>query len=204
MKELQIVISDDPEALRGRLQRLLKRQAASSIEEEAHRSVPRETHRHSVTVFDASAPSVRAVDLHRLRRSEPQMALVVMTVHDLEQVALDLTSAGNAGAARSNAANHLIAAVRALSPKAAAGQELPEPPAAPTGARSGSRRQLSPREREVLRLLAEGRTHRQVATLLKLSVRTVDSHCANIMAKLGAHSLSELVRYAIRHQIVAA
>jgi len=68
--------------------------------------------------------------------------------------------------------------------------------------RGATRQPLSPREREVLRFVAEGKTSRQVATLLGLSVRTVDAHRASIMRRLGIHDTAGLVRYAIRQGLV--
>jgi DNA-binding NarL/FixJ family response regulator len=67
-----------------------------------------------------------------------------------------------------------------------------------------SRGQLTPREMEILRLLAEGKVNKEVATLLGISVRTVETHRAKIMLKLGLHSLAELIYYALRHGIVSA
>jgi len=63
-------------------------------------------------------------------------------------------------------------------------------------------RTLTPREREVVQLLAEGKTSKEVAAILKIAVKTAETHRANVMHKLGAHSLSDVVRYAIRNRII--
>ena len=63
---------------------------------------------------------------------------------------------------------------------------------------------LSAREREIIQLLAEGKSNKEVATVLKISVKTAETHRTNVMRKLGAHSLAELVRYAIRNRIIEA
>jgi len=67
-----------------------------------------------------------------------------------------------------------------------------------------SQGQLTPREMEILHLLAEGKANKQIAALLGISVRTVETHRAKIMLKLGLHSLAELIHYALRHGIVSA
>jgi DNA-binding CsgD family transcriptional regulator len=67
-----------------------------------------------------------------------------------------------------------------------------------------ARNRLTPREREIVQLLAEGKSSKEVAELLTISVKTADTHRANIMRKLDLHSVTELVRYAVRNQIVKA
>jgi DNA-binding CsgD family transcriptional regulator len=74
----------------------------------------------------------------------------------------------------------------------------PVQPAAPT------RNRLTPREREIVQLLAEGKSSKEVAVVLGISVKTAETHRANIMRKLQLHSVSELVRYAIKNQIIEA
>ncbi len=76
------------------------------------------------------------------------------------------------------------------------------PPAEPKNDAPPASRQLSARELEVMQLLAEGRTNKEVAGHLGIRVRTVESHRAHIMSKLRFHSLSDVVRYAVRHHIV--
>ena len=65
-----------------------------------------------------------------------------------------------------------------------------------------SRRRLTPREREILQLLAEGKSNKEVAVLLGISVKTAETHRANIMLKMSFHSITELVHYAVRNQII--
>jgi DNA-binding CsgD family transcriptional regulator len=67
-----------------------------------------------------------------------------------------------------------------------------------------ARNRLTPREREIVQLLAEGKSSKEVAEFLTISVKTADTHRANIMRKLDLHSVTELVRYAVRNQIVKA
>jgi DNA-binding NarL/FixJ family response regulator len=71
-----------------------------------------------------------------------------------------------------------------------------------TGARNGKSERLSPREREVLPLLAEGRSNKEIAAFLGIATKTAETHRARIMAKLEVHSMSELVRYAIRNRFI--
>ena len=82
--------------------------------------------------------------------------------------------------------------------RGAAARTAPVQPAAPT------RNRLTPREREIVQLLAEGKSSKEVAVVLGISVKTAETHRANIMRKLQLHSVSELVRYAIKNQIIEA
>ncbi|MGH9722174.1 MAG: response regulator [Bryobacteraceae bacterium] len=212
MRELRILVADDHEIVRCGLRRLLEGQPGWTVVDEASNgseAVDKAAeHQPDVVVLDISMPGLNGVEATRqIRAAHPNTEILVMTVHDSEQMALDLISAGARGyLTKADAANDLIAAVQALSKHGTYfNARVSDVLLNARGAGSSwPRRTLTPREREVLGLLAEGKTHREVATALRLSVRTVDSHCANIMDKLDLHSLGELIHYAIRHHIVAA
>jgi len=130
-------------------------------------------------------------------------------MHESEQVIREVLAAGARGyVLKSDAGRDLISAVEALSrhktffTSRVAEMVLQKylegnPEMVKSDATS-----LTPREREVVQLVAEGRTNKEVATTLNISVKTAETHRTNIMRKLDCHSLSELVRYAIRNKII--
>jgi len=134
-------------------------------------------------------------------------------MHESEQLVQEVVRAGAQGyVLKSDAGRDLVAAIEALSQRKAFftssvakivldGYRKMGSQAAHAG---GPFSLLSPREREILQLLAEGKSNNQVAELLYISAKTVETHRAHIMAKLNLHSITELVHYAIRNKIVEA
>ena len=163
-----------------------------------------------VVILDIGMPNLNGLEATRqILKTNPQIKVLVLTLHDSDQVVQEVLNAGARGfLLKTDAARDLVAAVEALrrgktyfTPKVAAmvldsrreNAAAPEPPA---------RSQLTPREREVVQLLAEGKSSKEVAVILGLSVKTAETHRSNIMRKLELHSVSDLVLYAVRNNIV--
>jgi DNA-binding NarL/FixJ family response regulator len=170
--------------------------------------------RPDVAVVDLTMPRLNGVDaIRQIKRDAPEVEVVVLSVHDSEAYVVQALRAGAAGyVLKRNAATELVAAIRAaqegqayLHPSIArrviddyvsrirAAEDVPSEP---------HERLLTPREREVLQLAAEGHSTRAIAGLLCLSTKTVEHHRASVMTKLGLHGQTELVKYAIRAGLV--
>ena len=170
--------------------------------------------RPDVAVVDLTMPRLNGVEaIRQIRRDCPSTEVVVLSVHDSEAYVVQALRAGAAGyVLKRNAATELAAAIRA----AHAGQAYLHPSVArrviddylsrihssSDSTVSEPHERLTPREREVLQLAAEGHTTRAIAGLLCLSTKTVEHHRASIMTKLGLHGQTELVKYAIRAGLV--
>jgi DNA-binding NarL/FixJ family response regulator len=167
-----------------------------------------------IVIMDLHMPGLNGLDATRqLLALSPETRVLVLTLEDTDQLVREVLAAGARGfVLKSDAARHLVTAVEALaegrtyftsriSELVLAGFLNPSE-GEPAGTESASR--LSPREREVVQLLAEGKSNKEVADVLHLSVKTVETHRAKIMAKLELKSFSDMVRYAIRNRIVQA
>jgi DNA-binding NarL/FixJ family response regulator len=165
-----------------------------------------------LVVIDLSMPRVNGLTaVPEILRASPSSRILVFSMHDEEELIQRTLHAGASGyVLKSDAEQSLVRAAAAI----AAGRKFVSPSVsrivlnhAPTV--GASRRQrplpyLTAREQEVLQLLAEGLSNKQVADVLDLSVRTAENHRARLMKKLGVHTLSGLVRYAIRNHIIHA
>jgi DNA-binding NarL/FixJ family response regulator len=166
-----------------------------------------------VAVVDLTMPRLNGVEaIRQIKRDVPSTEVVVLSVHDSEAYVVQALRAGAAGyVLKRNAATELAAAIRAahdgqayLHPSIARrviDDYLSRIHASPGQAAEPYER-LTPREREVLQLAAEGHTTRAIAGLLCLSTKTVEHHRASLMTKLGLHGQTELVKYAIRAGLV--
>jgi len=170
--------------------------------------------RPDVAVVDLTMPRLNGVEaIRQIKRDLPETEVVVLSVHDSEPYVVQALRAGAAGyVLKRNAATELAAAIRA----AHDGQAYLHPSIArrviddylsrihaSEDAASEPHERLTPREREVLQLAAEGHTTRAIAGLLCLSTKTVEHHRASLMTKLGLRGQTELVKYAIRAGLVS-
>jgi DNA-binding NarL/FixJ family response regulator len=147
-----------------------------------------------VVVLDLSMPELNGLEATRqIRRELPHTEVLIFTMHETEQLIREVLSAGARGyVLKSDAGRHLTSAVEALShhkPFFTAGSVF---------------RTLTDREREIVQMLAEGKSNKEIATKLSISVKTVETHRATVMRKLDINSIVELVHYAIRNQLVEA
>ena len=214
---LRILVADDHEVVRRGLVVLLQGQSEWEICGEAGdgREAVEKTQKlkPDVVILDIGMPSLNGLEATRqILKSNPQTRVLILTLHDSDQVVREVLNAGARGfLLKSDAARDLVAAVEALrrdktyfTSKVAAmvleGYLKNGTGAAPTP--SPARSRLTPREREIVQLLAEGKSTKEVAVALGLSVKTAETHRSNIMRKLELHSVSDLVLYAVRNNIV--
>jgi DNA-binding NarL/FixJ family response regulator len=170
--------------------------------------------RPDVAVIDLTMPRLSGVEaIRQIKRDFGDVEVVVLSVHDSEPYVVQALRAGAAGyVLKRNAATELAAAIRAahegqayLHPSIARrviDDFLSRVPVTEHAAAAERHDRLSPREREVLQLAAEGHSTKAIAGLLSLSTKTVEHHRASIMTKLGLHGQTELVKYAIRAGLV--
>ena len=216
----RILLADDHEIVRRGLSALLRAQPDWEVCGEA--SNGREavekvlTLKPEVVILDIGMPTLNGLEATRqILKANPQVKVLILTLHDSDQVVQEVLNAGARGfLLKSDAARDLVAAVEALrrdkiyfTPRVASmvlegylrrgnhpnNGDIPE---------SVTRSRLTPREREIVQLLAEGKSSKEVAVALGLSVKTAETHRSNIMRKLELHSVSDLVLYAVRNNIV--
>jgi DNA-binding NarL/FixJ family response regulator len=210
----RILLADDHELIRQGLRRILEQKREWVICGEAangREAVAKARNlKPDVVVLDFAMPELNGLEAARqLRAALPETEILFLTLHDSDQLALAAWEAGaRAYLLKTDVSRTLVAAIERLArhrsfvtPRlerllaaARAGK-----PSAATAARP-----LTPREREILQLVAEGRSTKEVAEVLGISVKTAETHRTNLMRKLHLHSVSELVRYAIRENLATA
>jgi DNA-binding NarL/FixJ family response regulator len=216
MGTFRILVADDHEVVRKGLVALLHAQPDWQVCGEAAegREAVEKTFelKPDVVILDIGMPNLNGLEATRqILRTNPQARVLILTLHDSDQVVREVLNAGARGfLLKSDAARDLVAAVDALrhdktyftSKVAAMVLEgfLKTSPSG--GVPTTGRNRLTPREREVVQLLAEGKSTKEVAVDLGLSVKTAETHRSNIMRKLKLHSVSDLVLYAVRNNIV--
>jgi DNA-binding NarL/FixJ family response regulator len=165
-----------------------------------------------IIVMDISMPDMNGLEATReILKGSPGTEVLILSMHESDQMVYDVLGAGARGyILKRDAGTSLIAALEALRQhklfftsqvsEVVLSGFLGRAPQT-SGADSSSSR-LSARERQIVKLVAESKSNKEVAFILQISVKTVESHRANIMEKLSLHSVTELVRYAIRNNIV--
>ena len=213
---VRILVADDHQVVRTGLRALLESKTGWQVCAEA--SNGREAVEKAgqlkpdVAVLDIGMPLLNGVEATRqIRKLSPQTEILILTMHDSEQLVREVLGAGAHGyILKDDADRNLIAAVDALrrhkpylsSRVSEAVSNAANPSEDGAAFNHASRSRLTPREREIVQLLAEGKSNKEVAGYLGISVKTAETHRANIMLKLDFHSLADLVRYAVRNNII--
>ena len=217
MNPLKILVADDHDVVRRGIRALLEDQPGWEVCAEAtngRQAVEKVKQlKPDVVVLDVTMPELNGLEAARqIRKLFPNVEVLILTMHDSEQVAQEVIKTGARGyILKSDAGRDLVTAVQAVSrhknfftnrvSQMVSDSQLRGGLQAVDAESIGSR--LTAREREIVQLLAEGKANKEVAGLLSISVKTVETHRTNIMRKLDLHSVSELVRYAVRNNIVA-
>jgi two-component system, NarL family, response regulator NreC len=214
MSLLRIILADDHAVMRSGLRVLLERVADFEVIGEAadgREAIEIATKvRPDVAVLDISMPNLNGVEAAR-HISGTGTAVVMLSMHSDESYVLRALKAGaRAYLLKESAEADLIAAIRAVQAgkayfSPAVSRMLVEDYVHQLGDRNieDSYELLTPREREILQLVAEGKSSKDIANVLNLSVYTVDTHRSNIMDKLNLHTVPELILYAVRKGVIA-
>jgi DNA-binding NarL/FixJ family response regulator len=216
MGVLRIMVADDHEVVRKGLVALLQAQPEWQVCGEAgdgREAVEKAIQlKPDILILDIGMPSLNGLEATRqILKTIPNARVLILTLHDSDQVVREVLNAGARGfLLKSDAARDLVAAVEALrhdktyftSKVAAMVLEGYLKGGTPGAVITPGRNRLTPREREIVQLLAEGKSTKEVAVALGLSVKTAETHRSNIMRKLQLHSVSDLVLYAVRNNIV--
>ena len=210
---MRLLVADDHGIVRGGLRLLLERQADMEVVGEAEDGVAALGEalrvRPDVCVLDVAMPRMTGLQAAReIKAQLPDTAVLILSRHDDERYLFEALKAGASGYVLKREADEaLVDAVRAV----ARGESFLTNAAERSLIRAwmsdesqGPREPLSPREQEVLKLIAEAHTNREIGEILHLSEKTVESHRGNLLRKLGMRDRVELVRYAIRRGLVEA
>jgi DNA-binding NarL/FixJ family response regulator len=206
---MRVLIADDHGIVRSGIRLLLERQAdIEVIGEAADGAEARELairERPDLAILDVKMPKLTGLQATREIKSQaPEVSVLILSMHDDERYLFEALKAGASGyVLKAQADTDLLAAIRAV--------ERGEPFLTPAAQRTlirdvlergSSGEELTPREEEIVKLVAEAHTTKEIAAILHLSEKTVENHRANAMRKLGMRDRVELVRYAIRRGLI--
>lgn len=163
-----------------------------------------------IVVLDIGMPLLNGLEAsRRLNKLHPEVKILILSMHDSEQMARAVLEAGARGyVTKADTARDLVLAIEALRRNKTFFTSRVDQLVLDSFLQDGtsksktSAERLTSRQREIVQLLAEGKTSKEVATLLNVSIKTVETHRANIMKRIGCHSVSDLVVYAIRNDII--
>jgi DNA-binding NarL/FixJ family response regulator len=208
---MRVLVADDHGIVRSGIRLLLERQPDVEVVAEAGDGVEAlecaQAERPDLCILDVAMPRMTGLQAAReIRAHVPQAAVLILSMHDDERYLFEALRAGASGyVLKREADQDLVAAIRAI--------ERGEPFLTNAAERNlvrqwmeegaeGPREPLTQREQEVVKLIAEAHTNVQIAQILHLSEKTVESHRGNVLHKLGMRDRVELVRYAIRRGLV--
>ena len=218
MRPWRVLIADDHEVVRRGEQTLLEgsgkfvvcgevgtgREAVAAVAEL----------KPDIVVMDIAMPELSGLEATRqIRKADSHVEILILTMHESESLIREVLNAGARGyLSKADAGRDLVKALEAVAqhkpfftPKVTELLLRSFVEGIPMAPNAGDRESaLTPRERQTVQLAAEGKTNKEIASMLGISLKTAESHRANLMAKLDLHSVSDLVRYAIRNQIIQA
>lgn len=216
MNGIRILLADDHSVMRTGLRLVLERQPDFAVVGEAadgrEAVALTQQHRPEVVVMDVTMPNLNGIEAARqITAASPETGIVMLSMHSDEAYVLRALKAGARGyLLKESAESDLIAAVRAVK----AGKAFFSPAVSRMLVEDYIRQLqdreiedsyelLTTREREVLQLIAEGRSNKEIANMLNLSLYTVETHRGNLMEKLNLHTVPELILYAVRKGVIS-
>lgn len=214
---LRIIVADDHEFIRRGVRGLLEARGWTVVSEATNGREAIEQTAHllpDVVILDIAMPLLNGLDAARqIRKRAPNTEILILSMHDSEELVRSVLGAGIKGyVLKSDAAHNLVTAVETLSRhkpfftsnistilldaylRDTIHADVPAPKV----------EEPTTREREIIQLLAEGKSNKEIADLLAVTVKTVETHRSNLMRKLHLHSLADVIRYAIRNRLVEA
>ncbi len=210
---MRLLIADDHGVVRGGLKLLLDRQPDLEVVAEAADGAEAVAAalatRPDLCILDVAMPKLTGIQATReIKQQAPEIDVLILSMHDDERYIFEALKAGASGYVLKREADHdLVEAVRAVGrgepflTNAAQRRLVRE---WMSDESTGPSEPLTPREQEVLKLIAEAHTNREISEILHLSEKTVESHRGNLLRKLGMRDRVQLVRYAIRRGLVEA
>ncbi len=210
MKSLRILLADDHEMVRQGLRALIENQSGWQVCGEATTGREAVTKarelKPDIVVMDFTMPELNGMEATRqIRAALPRTEVLLLTMHESEELVREVLAAGARGyVLKSDAGRVLVDALKALADQkpyftSKISALVLEGYLNPITRENPA---LTPREREIVQLVAEGRSTKELADRLGISPKTAETHRTNIMRKLNVHSVSEVVRYAIRNKLV--
>ncbi|MGF9761866.1 response regulator transcription factor [Microvirga sp. 0TCS3.31] len=207
----RILIADDHQVVRSGLRMVLEAQPGFEVVGEAANGseaiASALATRPDVVILDYSMPVRNGVEATReIRTRLPRTEVLIFTMHDSQEVIEDILAAGARGyLLKADANDHLITAVQALGRHEAYISGKLSASLLDTlldRRKRGKRDVLTPREKAVVQLIAEGNTNKTVCTKLGVSLKTIETHRSAAMRKLGLHTTADLVRYAVKNRMI--
>ena len=209
---LKLLVADDHEIVRNGVRCLLEAQPGWQVMAEAcnGREAVEKAKRlkPDVAVLDIGMPSLNGLEAARqMLKNDPHIKIVILTVYESDNLIREVLKVGARGyVSKTDAIRDLVTAISAVQSgvtffTAKVAEVVLEGDLDKSGLASS---RLTPRQREIIQLLAEGQSSKEIAVALGLSVKTAETHRANLMKRLNCHTASEIVRYAIRNNIIEA
>lgn len=214
--KMRVLIADDHAIVRDGLRAILEAQPDIEVAGEAadgQEAVEKTNHlKPDIVIMDLTMPGMNGLEATRqIKQQSPEVKIIALTMHESDEYFFQILHAGASGYfVKGGSSTELVSALRTVwqgdvflypsMTKRLVGDYLKR---AHTGKDKESYEGLTEREKEILKLIAEGRSNQEIAELLVLSPSTVQTHRARIMSKLGLHSRTELVKFAIRRGIIA-
>ena len=216
VKPLRILIADDHEVVRQGVRTILESQPGWSVVAETQNGLDaveeaREM-KPDIALLDISMPQLNGLEAAKqILKLLPETQILILTMHESDELVREVLAAGARGyVLKTDARRDLVDAVRSLSEHrpfftskvAEMVLEGYRQRSSPAGTDISAGDRLTARERQIVQLMAEGKTSKEIATALDISIKTADTHRANVMRKLNLHSLADVVRYAIRNRMI--
>jgi DNA-binding NarL/FixJ family response regulator len=217
MKKIKVVVADDHTLVRKGLCAILEGESEIEVVGEAEdgREAIRKVEQlePDVVLLDITMPILNGLEATRqLKKRFPKLKILILTMHDNEEYVFETLRAGASGyLVKRSAPNELISAIKAVYREGSFLSPAISKRVIDEYVRVGPKKvkadeefgKLTEREREILQLIAEGRANREIAELLHISIKTVESHRSHIMEKLNLRNIAELTQYAIRKGLIS-